>query len=233
MVSCKKDHTPSSPGFDQELVVNLQGTYISVNDVDSANVVFRKNGTSTPVFQRLQKGQNNLHTLTDGMSTGQWSVEIDIYTKKDQQGKSKQFLLNKMITLAKDNDVYEIKGPLQLGGNDSWKPRFVHATSTNDIVVLIPVDVNDPYFEIRTASLDWNLFGVERTAFTGNAVVAHKNWQCTQGCLRSDKLLFDKDTFKPFTDKIKTDAWDRNEIIITVGNTTTQQYNEFGYTWNN
>lgn len=231
VVSCKKDDLPRDPDFDQELVINLEGTIISVNDVDSANVVFRKNGTGTPIFQRLIKGQKNLSTITDGMSTGQWLVEVDVYTKKDNLGKSRQYLLNKTITLSKDNDITEIKGPVALGGNDPWKPRAVLSTSTNEIVVLVPLDITDPYFEIRSSNPYWHFFGVERTAFSGNALVAQKTWSCQQGCVRPDKLLFDKDTFKPFTDKIKTNNWDRSEIIITVGNTTGQEYNEFSYNW--
>src|SRR5262245_23121988 len=102
-VSCKKDDIPNDPDFDQELVINLEGTIISVNDVDSANIVFRKNGTGTPYFHRLIKGTKSLTTITDGLSTGQWLVEVDVYTKKDQLGKSRQYLLNKTITLSKDN----------------------------------------------------------------------------------------------------------------------------------
>jgi hypothetical protein len=231
VASCRKDHSvPRNTPLEKELVVTFQNSTLRVNDIDSGNIIFRKNGTGTPIFQRFDKQGNTLHTITDGLRTGQWLIELDLYTKKDANGRSTEYVVSKTITLAKETGVVEIKAPRSLAG-ENWKECAVLATSDNEIVVVIPKDVTDPYFEFRTKSHNWNFFSIERTALFGSAVVAHKVWECQQGCLRSDRRLFDKDIFIGFTEKIKAELWNRNEMVITVGNTAQQQYNEFNYNW--
>lgn len=233
ILSCKKD-AESPAATDKKLVVNLKNHLISVSDIDSANVVLRKSGSNNPYFFRLQKGTDKLEALIDGLPAGQYTVDVDMYTNEMPSGKYYQFVQTKAVTMSSSPEPITIEGPDDLGG-DGWSARKVAATSSRDIVVLIPLDVNDPYFEIRSNEAVYNFIGVERIALQGAAVVAHKNWQCNTGnCMTNGgRLLFDKTTFLPFTNIIKNAQWTKNEIIITVGNTATQQYNEFGHVWNN
>src|SRR5688500_13167307 len=141
IISCKKDSV--NDHADVKLVVDLQNHLIAVSDVDSANVVLRK-GNSTPFFFRFQKGTHKLEALIDGLPAGQYTADIDIYTNKMQSGKSYQFVSTRAITIANNSGEIVIDGPDDLGP-DGWSGRRVHTTADNDIVVIIPLDVNDPY----------------------------------------------------------------------------------------
>lgn len=234
ILSCKKETKETPAPIDKKLVVNLQNHLIAVSDIDSANVVLRKGANGTPYFLRLQKGADKLEALVDGLPAGEYTAELDLYTNQMPSDKFYQFVASKPFSLTANSDPVTIEGPSELGP-DGWSVRKVTATSNRDIVVLIPLDVNDPYFEIRIADPLYNFFGVERIATQGAAVVAHKNWQCNNNncATNGGRLVFDRTSFLPFTDIIKNSPWTKNEIIVTVGNVENHQYNEFGHVWNN
>jgi hypothetical protein len=231
ILSCKKDTDNNPAPNDKKLVVSLQNHLIAVSDIDSANVVLRKGGTSTPYFFRLQKSTNKLEALVDGLPAGQYTADLDLYTKQMQSGKYYQFVSTRPVTLNNNQGNITIEGPSDLGP-DQWSARKVSFTSNHDIIVLIPLDVNDPYFEVRITNPSWNFVGIERIATQGAAVVAHKEWSCNGTCPKTGGILFNKTIFQPFTNIIQNSTWSRNEIIITVGNVQDQVYNEFGHEWN-
>jgi hypothetical protein len=228
ILSCKKD--TDSPAADKNLVLSLENHLIAVSDIDSANVVLRKGGNGIPYFLRLQKGADKLEALIDGLPAGQYTAEFDLYTNEMAGGKLYQFVSSQQISLSNSPGAINVEGPSNLGP-DGWKARKVSATSSRDIVVLIPLDVNDPYIEIRKSGSAWNFIGIERIATYGTGIVAHKQWSCNGGCPGNDRLFFDKTIFLPFTGTIQNTDWTKNEIIVTVGNTQNQYYNEFGHEW--
>jgi len=232
LISCNKDNpiAPTDP-VEKKLVINLQNSLVNALDIDSANVVFKKQGSLNPIFQRLIKGTSTLETTIDGLPAGEWTAELDLYTKKQTDGKSYEHIAAKTFTIASGTATVTINGPTMQSA-DGWKKRLVLSTSDNDIIVIIPVDVTDPYFEIRTKGLQWNFFSVERTAFSGTAVVANKKWVCNSDCPGNDRLIYNSNEFVPFTEIIKTSSWTRNEIVISVGNIQNQQYNDFVHQWN-
>ena len=61
IISCKKDNdiSPTDP-VEKKLVINLQNSVVNTADIDSANVVLKKQGSLNPVFQRLIKGTTTL-----------------------------------------------------------------------------------------------------------------------------------------------------------------------------
>lgn len=231
ILSCKKDTDNTPAPTDKKLVVSLQNHLIAVSDIDSANVVLRKGGASTPYFFRLQKGSDQLEALIEGLPAGQYTADLDLYTREMPSGKYYQFVSAKSITLNSSAGDITVEGPSELG-SDGWSARKVGFTSNRDIIVLIPLDVNDPYFEVRTKGSAYNFVGVERVATYGSAVVAHKDWSCNSNCPDLNGILFNKTIFQPFTDIIQNQNWTKNEVIITVGNTQNQTYNEFGHVWN-
>lgn len=232
IISCNKDndHVPIIP-VEKKLVINLQNSTVKTEEIDSASVVFRKQGSLNPIFQRFAKGTNTLETTFDGLPAGEWTAELDLYTKKQTDGKSYEHVATKPFTITSSTGVLTINGP-SVQGADGWKKRLVLSTPDNDIVVIIPADVSDPYFEIRTKGLQWNFFSVDRTAVSGTAVVANKKWVCNNDCPGDDRLIYNSDAFVPFTEIIKSTPWTRNEIVISVGNIQNQQYNDFVHEWN-
>ena len=231
IVSCTKDTVDEpAPPTEKKLVVNLGPGGLPIDRIDSASVVLRRQGTTTPYFFRLQKGTNRLEATIDGLRAGEWTADFEIYTKA-QLNKSMQIVSVRQITIG-NAETITIAGPVDPPSN-GWSARKVIAADDNDIVVIIPFDVNDPYFEIRTKGFQWDFFGVQRTALYGNAVVAFEEWTCDNGCPGNDRLIFNKTKFLPFTQAIQNSLWNKNEIVITVGNLQNQVYNEFGHEWHN
>ena len=228
-VSCRKD--PVTLPNEKTLTLKLKDGAISVNEIDSANVVLHKQGSGNPILQRMIKEVNSLQTSIDGLPAGAYTATFDIYTKKLQNGKSFQYVAEKAFAINAVSGAVVMDGPPASGGN-GWKQRLVLSTSINDIIVLIPADVTDPYFEIRSVDPHNNFFHIERTAYYDNTVVAHKQWVCEQDCPGNDHLIYNDDYYKPFTEKIKTAAWKKNEIIFTIGDLDANHFFEFSHTWN-
>lgn len=230
VISCTKKDPVNEPEFPpaRKLVLKLGPGGLPMDRIDSANVVLRRQGTTIPYFFRLQKGVNQLEAEIDGLRADEWTADFEIYTIA-LANKSVQIVSTKPVTIGSAETV-TIEGPVDPPGN-GWKARRVKATDGNDIVVIIPFDVTDPYFEIRTKGLQWNFFGVQRTATYGSAVVAFEDWTCGNSCPGNDRLIFDKTTFLPFTQTIQNTSWDKNEIAVTVANLQTQEYIEFGHEW--
>jgi hypothetical protein len=238
IISCNKNNdtipaVPTVPTIpaEKKLVINLQNATVKSAEIDSASVVFRKQGSFNPVYQRLDKKTNTLETTFDGLPVGEWTAELDLYTKKQADDKSYEHVATKPFTITSSTGVVTINGP-SLQGADGWKERLVLSTSDSDIVVIIPVDVTDPYFEIRTKGFQWNSFSVKRIAVSGTAVVTNKKWICNNDCPGDDRLIYNSDAFVPFTEIIKNTPWTRNEIVISVGNIQNQYYNDFVHEWN-
>ncbi len=230
IISCTKKDPVNEPEFPpvKKLVLKLEPAGLPIDRVDSASVALRRQGTTIPYFFRLQKGANQLYAEIDGLRAGEWTADFEIYTKA-LANKSVQIVSTRSVTI--DNaEIITIDGPVDPPAN-GWKARRVKATDNNDIVVIIPFDVTDPYFEIRTKGLQWDFFGVQRTATYGSAVVAFEDWACDNDCPGNDRLIFNKTKFLPFTQTIQNSPWDKNEIVITVANLQNQVYNEFGYEW--
>jgi hypothetical protein len=233
IISCNKttNPIPEPEPTERKIVINLVNSIVKTEDIDSANIVFKKQGSLNPLFQRLIRNTNTLETTIDGLSSGEWTAELDLYTKKQADGKSYEHIASKPFTIAAGTVTIAINGPT-IQTADGWKKRLVLSTSDNDIVVIIPMDVTDPYFEIRTRGLQWNFFSVERTAVSGTAVVANKKWVCNNNCTGNDRLIYNTNEFIPFTDIIKTSSWTRNDIVISVGNLQNQDFNDFVHEWN-
>jgi hypothetical protein len=236
ILSCKKEKIENSPVPEEKmLVVSFQNSIISINDIDSGSVVLRRQGSNTPIFQRLIKKDSRMETTIDGLPAGEWSAELDLYTKKQADDKSYQFVVTKPVSVSGNKASIVINGPSQTG-IVVWKKRLVQSTSDNALVVIIPADPTDPYIEIRNYDLLGNYFHFERIAFSGSAVVAYKQWGCASGsseCPGENRLFYNAVLFTPFTEKIRTTFWDRIEFTITVGNLQSQEFYEFSHQWHN
>jgi len=72
--SCKKDSPQNDSYFDQQLIVQFGNTTIPFNLVDSATVIFRKQGSVTQIFKRLDKKNNSLNAIINDLSKGNWTA---------------------------------------------------------------------------------------------------------------------------------------------------------------
>lgn len=230
VLSCRKENNKPEPGI-KKLVVKLDDHIILATDIDSANVVLRRSGTNTPFFLRFEKKYDRLEATIDGLPAGEYSADLELYTNEMPSLNYYQFVSIRQIDITAGTNDVVIEGPDELGP-DGWSARKVISTTFREIVVLIPLDVNDPYFEVRRKGTNWNFVGVERVATQGAAVVAHKNWQCENNCAAIGDIFYDNNIFQPFTETIQNANWTKNTILITVANTQTQEFNEFEHQWN-
>lgn len=229
ILSCRKDNDKPEPAA-KKLVVKLDNHIILASDIDSANVVLRRSGTNTPYFLRFEKKEDRLEATIDGLPAGEYASDIELYTNQMPSSKYYQFISTRQIDITAGNGNVTIDGPDELGV-DGWDVRKVIPTTSREIVVLIPLNVNDPYFEVRRKGTNWNFVGVERIATQGAAVVAHKNWQCENNCAAIGEVIYDRVIFEPFTETIRNTNWTKNTILITVANTQTQEFYEFEHQW--
>lgn len=212
-----------------KLIIDLQRSAISINHIDSADVVFRKTGTNTQVRQRFVKTMQNLMAPLRSLTPGTWNADIEIYTKTVNQ-QSNQYVFIKPILIKEQANDTQIPGPGSTSGN-GWLKRHVKASAGNQVVVIIPDDVYDSYFEFRSNMQGPLLFGVQREAINVNHVVKQQDWACFSNCLNAEGRIADINEFMTFTETIFSAPWTRNEINISVFNNKSEELLKFKRTW--
>ncbi|HYE56674.1 MAG TPA: hypothetical protein VD996_17620 [Chitinophagaceae bacterium] len=233
--SCKKEKNPGGgdAGIEKNLVINFQPGTIPIADVDSATVVFKKQGSQQFVLQRFDKGSNFLNVLTDGLSAGDYTAEIYIYTKKAADNSSRMYTRSAGFTLPLSSNL-TLTAPSG-AINDVWKPHIVLAAANNDVVVVLAADNAEPYFDIRVKDNKWDYFYVERAANNRNGgmneLVAADSWECQNGCYTNDKLIINSTAFVPFTNTVKTKQWNNGEVFVIVADSDSQAEQVFFYVY--
>lgn len=212
------------------LVINLQQSAITINQVDSADVVFRKIGTNTQVRERFVKSMQNLEAPLQSLAPGTWSADIEVYTKAVNQ-QSNQYVIIKPIQVTEQVADTQVPGPGATSGN-GWLKRHVKASPGNQVVLIIPDDVYDSYFEVRSKEPGLHAFGIQREAINVNYVVDLKTWACTNTCLNAEGRIADINHFMPFTQTILAEPWTRNDISISVFNNKSEELLNYKRTWN-
>lgn len=211
IISCKKpvDFRTS------KLVIDLQQSAITVNQVDSANVVFRKIGTDLRVRQRLVKtAQNKLMIALHQLSPGTWHADIEVYTKAVNR-QSNQYVIITPIQITGELADVRLTGPGATSGG-GWVKRHVRASAGNEVVLIVPDDVYDAYFEFRSATARKLVLGIQREAINVNYVVDHKTWACTNACFDGEGCIADNNYFLPFVTNTRAHPWTSNSISIGV-----------------
>lgn len=226
MLSCSKPIEYKT----SKLVVDLQQSAITIDNIDSADVVFRKTGTNTTIKQHFIKTGQNLAASLQSLTPGSWNADIEVYTKAVNQ-QSNQYVFIKSILITEGVNDLQVAGPASTSGN-GWVKRHVKASAGNGVVVIIPDDVYDSYFEFRSKLQEPLILGIQREAINVNYVVALKTWACTNACLNAERRIADINHFMPFTQTILSEAWNRNGIHISVFNDKSEELLTYDRTWN-
>ncbi len=226
LISCSK------PVYDKasKLVVDLEHSAININQIDSADVVFRKVGTDTKVRQRLIRTTEGLRAPLYILTPGTWNADIEVYTKAVNR-QSNQYVIIKPILISDEITDIKIAGPGATSGN-GWIKRHVKASANNEVVVIVPEEVYDSYFEIRSKSQKKLILGIAREAINVNYVVDHKTWTCTSACFSADGRITDINHFMSFTTNILSSPWTENEISIAVLSEQNEELVTYDRTWN-
>lgn len=213
-----------------KLVIDLQQSAITIDQIDSADVVFRKTGTNTQVKQRFVRTVQGLIAPLRSLTPGSWNADIEVYTKAVNQ-QSNQYVFIKPILITEQVTDTQIPGPGSTSGN-GWVKRHVKASAGNQVVLIVPEEVYDSYFEFRSKAQGPLIFGIQREAINVNYVVDQKTWVCTNACLNAEGRIADINHFMPFTQTILSEPWAKNEISISVLNNKNEELLEYHRIWN-
>jgi len=232
--SCKKEQPQNNPYFDQQLIILFGNTTIPFNLVDSATVIFHKQGSATQVFKRLDKTANSLNTIINDLSKGNWTAEVYIYARS-QDTTGRRYLQSVALTTLHQKE--DIKVPAPNGKiDDSWKPSVVFKDADAGIIAAIPLDNREAAFDLLLEDKKWDHFYMERYAHNrtniGNEMMAFGKWECSGGCYTYDSMITDTTTFIPFTETVKTKTWNNGEIYLSVSDAETGTEKTFFYIYN-
>jgi hypothetical protein len=226
MISCSK----SAGNKTAQLVVDLHQSAITIDNIDSADVVFRQTGTNIIVKQRFVKTAQNLTVSLQSLTQGSWNTDIEVYTKATNQ-QSNQYVFIKPIDITGEAIDVQVAGPGANSGN-GWAKRHVKASAGNEVVVIVPDDVYDSYFEFRSKVKEPLIFGIQREAINTNYLVDQKTWTCTNACLNAEGRIADINQFMPFTQSIRSATWTKAGINIGVFNERSEELLTYDRTWN-
>jgi hypothetical protein len=228
LFSCRKKDRQEEPETSR-LVLNLQQSALGIQHVDSADVVFRKVGTSETVKEKFVKNGGTLTASLKSLTPGTWNADVEVYTRA-VNGLSNQYKIIKPVQVTGEPTAVEIPGPGTTSGN-GWLKRNVKASAGNEVVVIVPDDVYDSYFEFRTKTAGRYVFGIQREAIKTNYLVTQKSWTCTETCLDGQRQIIDSNHFMPFTQTILSSAWTSNRISIGVINDRMEMILDYDRTW--
>ncbi|WP_276485664.1 hypothetical protein [Paraflavitalea pollutisoli] len=229
--ACSKSDGPTQPPVadPKGFTIDLQSSAVSMPNIDSADVIFRLVGSSTRVQERLVKKDNKLIASTKTLTPGTWNADVEIYTKTVNQ-LSQQYVLIKAILIADQPQDISIAGPSATNGN-GWIKRNVKSSANGQVVILVPEDVYDSWFEFRSKTAAKLLLGVQREAINVNYVVDEKSWSCASNCPMTEGRLNNNAHFMSFTANIMTSPWTRNSISMAVINEKQEVLLEYDRDW--
>jgi hypothetical protein len=227
--SCSKKDHQQEPAAPTGLVLNLRQSALKIQNVDSADVVFRKAGTNETIKKKFVKHAGVLIASLKTLSPGTWNADVEVYTRAINL-QSNQYKIIKPILVTGEKTEAQITGPGTTSG-DGWLKRNVKASAGNEVVLILPDDVYDSFFEFRAKNSGKYVFGIQREAINTNFVVAQETWACTDVCLDGQRQITDIDHFVPFTQTILSSSWTKNAISIGVMNEQMAMILEYDRTW--
>lgn len=223
--ACKKDHDNKPVPPAENLQVKFTNATIGINWVDSAMVIFKKEGSATLIMKRFDK-QNNVLTVTvDDLPAGNWTANLYVYAHDAESQipfEGFRYLQEKTFTLPYTKEqVISVDGPDGKFASP-WKSHIVLTDLARSVVLTVPLDCADPYFEFIINDPQYDYLYLDRIAFqrngSTNAIVASANWECGNNCYGPDRFIANKTAFLPFTQALQGKAWDNGDVTAVVMN---------------
>lgn len=217
----------------RKMVIAFNSQSIPFESVDSAAAIFSKQGSLTPYYLRFIRQNGSYEVSMEDFTSGVWTVDVLLYSKKDTAGKSFQYTAGATI------DVSQISGVL-LGAPDKaasavWKKNIVLSASNNEVIGISPLDLSNPSFTMIANNNKWDSFSVRKVAYqtvgSDTAVVMSKTWSCGGNCLGSDGFLQDSTYFADFSQYVKARSWDRGFVEVRFKDNETNEVKTFNHDW--
>ncbi|RYZ48470.1 MAG: hypothetical protein EOO14_22060, partial [Chitinophagaceae bacterium] len=196
LAACSKTPHREQEDLSTSLVLNMAQSVLSLSQVDSADVVFRKVGSSETSKAKFVKKAGSLAVPLSPLAPGTWNADVELYTRA-VNGTSNQYKLVKGILVTEEKTGVVLPGPGAVSGN-GWLKRHVKASAGNEVVVIVPDEVYDSYFEFRAKTTGLYAMGIQREAINVNHLVKQETWACTNACFNGNGQLINNDHFMPF-----------------------------------
>jgi len=230
--SCLKDQMPANQ--EKKLQILFSSQTIGYPEVDSGFVIFRKGSSATAIFKRLQKTGSTFETELDDLTNDTWIADTYLNTKKDTANKSYEYHLPTNFNPEQITGIL-VLAPPNSSATSSWDKSVILSTPDNSILTVIPLDLTNPNFSVRTTNLNWNSLSIEKNAYfrTGstNQLVASQSWNCAGGCIPAEKSIYDNQAFASFAQSMKTKTWNNADVTIKISDTITNATYEFHHAW--
>lgn len=228
LFACSKKPNPevSTPA---SLVLHLAQSALTIQQVDSADVMFRRVNSSETRQAKFAKGLTNMAASLQSLTPGTWNADVEVYTKS-VAGQSNQYKFIKPVLVTENMTDVEIPGPGTTSGN-GWLKRHVKWSTGNEVAVIVPEEVYDSYFEFRTKAQHKFALGIQREAINVNYMVDSKTWACANTCFNAQGQIINIDHFMPFTQTILSEPWTESLISISVVNDRQETILEYDRTW--
>lgn len=237
LAACRKDKDRPQEPVEKTLQVKFKTGSVAYNLVDSAFVVLKKEGTSTQIFKRFEKGTDILRFSVEDLAAGNWTAEMYIFARFNASA-GRRYRQDKTFTIPAGGAQAGIILDAPTGAiTDNWKPYAFFRHEGEGVSVAVALDNTDPHFDIQVQSTPWKLFYIERYAnnrLTGgaNAKVAEYIWSCDNGCYTSDKFINNDTGFLPFTQEVGNKDWNNGLIIVVLNTLNGGHAVQFSHSYN-
>lgn len=214
--SCQKDTSevnPSPVPRANTLQVSFGAESMNVTAADSVKIVLTKPGQPEPIGKKCVR-QDNLFTASfNDIAAGDWKMTVEIYTNEVKQ--NFLFTYDQDVRLPLNNNL-SISAPNNLF-SANWKSwLFVKDPA---YTVKVPLDPNNPYFEIRVKNTNWDYLYMERNIRDQQSqVMASAAWECAATCFENGPVLKDQAAFAVFSQQAQGKNWKQGEITIFLIN---------------
>lgn len=221
----KEGPKPQTPA--ENLQVSFSNNTIEFSLVDSGTVIFKKEGSQTPILKRFTKGNKTLEVMVGDLLPGNYAAEIYVFGRlpNGPAGITRRYVQQVGFTLPY-TQAAAITTPGPDGGfRNNWKPHAVLSDAARSIVLTVPLDCRDPYFEFIVNDTRWDYLYIDRVAFkrngTMNELMASGKWECDQACYGADRFIGNKTAFAPFVQLLTNKEWDNADIDAIAINQAT------------
>jgi hypothetical protein len=215
--ACKKE-TSSVPGAMPakgniaRIAVKLNSTYLPVEKIDSAILLWENNGQLQQ--ERMQLTNDTLFTTLTKLNKGEGRLTIQIFSKVELRNKKLQFEKRSAVTLRNEESL-NLAAPT--GYDDPvWFPRVVLIDDFNQFTAIIALRPADPYFLLKNVPHGFKI-ELERiyAAIPGGAVIIGAGlWKCNTNCADERGIVENREFFKPLQAQIGNRVWKMVEVGV-------------------
>ena len=215
-----------------QLAVTFDNNTIPFHLIDSGYVALRKEGSQIATIKHFIRENNKLQIAIDDITPGNYtaSLYIDAHLEDNNKVIYREYRIDKQIKAG--NDGILISGPTTAIKKD-WKPHVVFTNTEKGFYTYVPLNCEDPAFEVLIANRKWDYFYIERAAHqrTGstNKQLSSFSYNCSEDCVGPSGYLFDKNIFRNWSTELANYSWNNGVIIFIIMDQQTGEEHQYSH----